>query len=1147
MCVVVRCMVSCVVSCVQWSDVWSAVCNGQVCGVVVMLYHGQLCIILRCMVRLCHGQVCVVVRLWSDMYHTQIMVRLCHGQMYGQIYVMYGQMYGQLYVMVRCVSWSDVWPDVCHGQMYVMVRCVVRYMSWSDVWSHSCVSIACAKSNMADSNKKEKIAAAKKKLKQFQTSGRARSLSRTRESSDRELPKEPLEKLVRTTSPQPAGAENTSPVKRISEELDGKGLNSENNIRTTASTESLQQLSRQINGLLSESAAYISWEESAKNGLQELEERNRDLAALLEKHAQANEQLSLQNQQLRAHSKSLQEQLEAERNSFHEKHKKDIGSLKEQLQVHIQTIGILVAEKTELQSQVNQVQRIADQRIEEIEELSGRLKASRQRVADLERTLSTSSQSSHQLEKAAAENAKEVDRLKLDIFKSNKQSEELKQQISELKEQLHSKVSENSSLSQSVEDLQKRLEMAELYAQQLSSETENSQGSVEVLNNLQKERDSLLERLHQHEDLSQKLKLERDQVTEQYQQYTDQLSQQAQQLTQQVRVLTEEREQLLNRQHILEGSISELQKKLEDVSVSSVPQVTQTVSKELTEELDKLRAHIREATEALESQVRDNMQLSRLLEEKEEKISSLERSVEEMGEQTGDRAHLLETIQSDKTALSRALTQNKELKSQLAELQLGFVKMSHDNMELVTKLQSEQHSVNESSSKLAQQEDEMTSLRELLSKKEQVISDLSMASQAAEKEKYQQSQMSDRLRHYEAQAQLVDTLQNELTSAQDMMEALTTQNSELRTMLIKATEIKKVSQSKLENGDEAANPRDEIIHSLQDTIRQLESERSQLYDSLKEQRSLSDSLGIKIADLNEELIKTKTDNVDSDKISRGEYNELKNAMEMIQQKYMHVMKDKADLSDKADQLEHLVLQLQGETDTIGEYISLYHHQRALLQQRESQKNDYISQLARDREQLQDKLGELQALVMQLLGERNMLHSYNEETKLTPPKQQPQKQMQPLSNGTVNSYDNDWPDYTSSESDTESEVEPIVGGQHRAATPDSDQASPLSSFNSPEQSVLHPAHRTDVYNGHADGYSADYEENDVQHHLHHHHHHPHHHNHHPTFKPPPQEDKTAHKILTLLTELGHSHLVEQIPLVDRNFLPCKFCKGAVQIV
>ena len=29
------------------------------------------------------------------------------------------------------------------------------------------------------------------------------------------------------------------------------------------------------------------------------------------------------------------------------------------------------------------------------------------------------------------------------------------------------------------------------------------------------------------------------------------------------------------------------------------------------------------------------------------------------------------------------------------------------------------------------------------------------------------------------------------------------------------------------------------------------------------------------------------------------------------------MRDKAELTDKADQLEHLVVQLQGETDTIG--------------------------------------------------------------------------------------------------------------------------------------------------------------------------------------------------------------------------------------
>jgi hypothetical protein len=46
---------------------------------------------------------------------------------------------------------------------------------------------------------------------------------------------------------------------------------------------------------------------------------------------------------------------------------------------------------------------------------------------------------------------------------------------------------------------------------------------------------------------------------------------------------------------------------------------------------------------------------------------------------------------------------------------------------------------------------------------------------------------------------------------QDMMEALTTQNSELRTMLIKATEVKSHKHSDKQNGELAVNPRDEIV------------------------------------------------------------------------------------------------------------------------------------------------------------------------------------------------------------------------------------------------------------------------------------------------------------------------------------------------
>lgn len=60
---------------------------------------------------------------------------------------------------------------------------------------------------------------------------------------------------------------------------------------------------------------------------------------------------------------------------------------------------------------------------------------------------------------------------------------------------------------------------------------------------------------------------------------------------------------------------------------------------------------------------------------------------------------------------------------------------------------------------------------------------------------------------------------------------------------------------------------------------------------------------------------------------------------------------------------------------LGEYVTLYQQQRSAMRLRASEREGYIYQLARERLDLQDKLGELQSLVVTLLGERNMLHSY----------------------------------------------------------------------------------------------------------------------------------------------------------------------------
>nr|XP_013026415.1 unnamed protein product [Anser cygnoides domesticus] len=63
------------------------------------------------------------------------------------------------------------------------------------------------------------------------------------------------------------------------------------------------------------------------------------------------------------------------------------------------------------------------------------------------------------------------------------------------------------------------------------------------------------------------------------------------------------------------------------------------------------------------------------------------------------------------------------------------------------------------------------------------------------------------------------------------------------------------------------------------------------------------------------------------------------------------MREKADLKERLEELEHRCIQLSGETDTIGEYIALYQSQRAILKQRHQEKEEYISRLAQDKEEM----------------------------------------------------------------------------------------------------------------------------------------------------------------------------------------------------
>ncbi|XP_064379767.1 golgin subfamily A member 2 isoform X8 [Dromaius novaehollandiae] len=860
---------------------------------------------------------------------------------------------------------------------------------------------------MADGSRQSKLAAAKKKLKEYQqknspgaTAG-AKKKRKTKEGSRPETP----------TNDDRQSPEN------IHEAEDHKNALDEN--RSLSSTESLRQLSEQLNGLVSQSTSYVNGESAVSStNIKEMETRYQELAVALDSSNLTNKQLITKIEELKQQNQEAMNQLEKEKKEFEQKFSKEQAALREQLQVHIQTIGILVSEKSELQTALGHTQQAARQKSGEAEDLAARLQSSRQRVAELERTLSSISMQQKQSDKHNKELVKERDNLKLELYKQSKGSEELKQQNSELSEKLRSLVSENSAMKLDMEDLHKKLEMAELMIQQFS----NQSGSLDANQQLQialEERASLETQIAQLSESLHQLRAERDQYVEKLKEEGSIWQQRVQQLSEQVHTMAEEKEKHVTQIRELEANVTELLSKSVkpmDIEPSS-PSGPTEAELSLQEEVQRLQQEKEELHGQYQAQVRDNEQLSHLNREQEERLLELEKAVQRYSEESVDRQQILESMQSDKATISRALSQNRELKEQLAELQNGFVKLTNENMEVTSALQSEQHVKKELAKKLGQLQENLGELKETLELKTQEARGLqdqrdqyyshlqqyTVAYQqlAAEKEELHkqfllQTQLMDRLQHEEVQGKVtVEMHLKELQQTKESLEAVAKENKELQAQISQlAAELDGRMLHRVEgDGVESEamieeNPKssfvipenfeshEEMVAFLTSAMSQVEKEREDMRQQLTAQKQQCRSLLQQIAALRQEQQHNATLSGDStmDTVPVEVHEALKTAMEKLQSRFTDLMREKADLKERLEELEHRCIQLSGETDTIGEYIALYQSQRAILKQRHQEKEEYISRLAQDKEEMKVKLLELQDLVMRLVGERNEWYS-----------------------------------------------------------------------------------------------------------------------------------------------------------------------------
>ncbi|KAF6033189.1 GM130 [Bugula neritina] len=776
-------------------------------------------------------------------------------------------------------------------------------------------------------------------------------------------------------------------------------------------------------------------------------QRNRELADRVKQLQQKNNQLNRQMQLQTERVAELEKHFNTSESEATQKANEELQKARERLEVHIQTIGILVEEKQTLQSQLSSSQKHSQQKSDEIEDYTSRLKASRLRVADLEKQLAVANTHRTRAETASGDNSKQVDKLKQDLYTKSRDLDEVLEQRAQLENQLQSKLSANAELEASLSDLRGKLDLSQAYIQQLNSgEVVPSHPNLyaEQVEELRAQNNQLHETISQLEDSLQKAQAERNQSIDQYNQIIQSLQLEHQQvgglamesshgqitsLQQQIQDFQLENKnlqtQLEEAQNQRSGAESSEMESLEDTPPPADAQTAGNVYSEeqmqsVVYQYEQLRLQYTALVGSVETMTSDNQQLSRLLEDREEAISRLESTLESIQDEKDNSKRLLETVEGDKSALSRALSQNKQLKTQLEELEGRFIKMAEDNMTSVTSLQSEQHRNKELSNQLAEKESLLHQTGQSLAEKQNFIAEHEAQFENVSKMSHQQELLADRIRHYEAQIQIMGTLQRELHSSQETVRALTAQNSELRGMIVqRGTSVQSTSNEPTDNTDTentfSANATDStdsvtpttstsadqssVIQQLSTAIQQLEAEKAHLENRCEQVTAENNRLS-------NQLLSQSELPVESNRITRQQ--------------------SKAELLDRSEILEYENMQLEAESETINEYIALYHQQRSLMKSRAEDKDRYIQQLADEREKVSVKLSELQSLVVRLLQDRQYLHSYTNGSSV--PIGSPQHNTsQPNPSQSMD----DWPDYES-ESDT-SQVEAIIN-QSSPATP-----------------------------------------------------------------------------------------------------------------
>lgn len=612
----------------------------------------------------------------------------------------------------------------------------------------------------------------------------------------------------------------------------------------------------------------------------------------------------------------------------------------------IETIQILISEKAALASELNTLRSICREKELENEELQAQFQLTSKRLHDLQNEFT------HERQAMSEFKSKNLT-LQVQLEEARSKFDDQAEYLDETKKQLTIEKERNLSVSKELKETANELELAKIRINQLSDEAGVTQDNrVESLTQTQFMYEQQIRDL---QAMVQQLTSDKEQANQQYQTYVQHLNTEVTSLNEKNSELSEECSKLQERERQFIDHISGLEKEIQK-SISLQDQVKENKQYEVNEvyiqEIEKLKTKISEfETERYEFQLKIKSQEDRLetlnqnLTEKDDKITELEEHLQNILSERPDSHKLLATMESDKIAASRALSQNDGLKKQLDELELRFVQLTNDKADLMNKLDAEQYANRETRNNFASMQEQIKILDDKLNLKDEEMIRLTHENNDLSRKNLMLEQQLDRLQHYEASEYF-----NKYQSDQD--------------------------SPQFENGADDHH---------KDTNHDHDHDHNHSHDGEEHSECSSSHAGHdhdhhqhSPASLDEHdhdhhpkehshVATSMTPQHHQHKHRHDEPPTIPTieALTKLQNRFTKLMAQTAELTEEKQRLEHLVLQLQGETETIGEYIALYQTQRRILKQREYEKAAQLQLLLGEREEMREKITTLNKLVANL--------------------------------------------------------------------------------------------------------------------------------------------------------------------------------------